>query len=157
MSKRAKRHLRSEYTTGNRAFPKSLVFLTEVPFVAVVERDAGGKVERTVEVKPATLRELQREQVELADALDKLATSEQEVSELAKEVGDLTRQLAEKQDEVDRLNANLEIINKNVERWAEERPGERSPKSHFNRLQEAGVTPGRPGVSGGIPSLGKRK
>lgn len=157
MSLKAKRHLRSEYTKGKRDFPKSLVFLAKVPFVAVVERNAGGKVERTVEVKPATLKELQRAQAEASDVLEKLAASEQEVSGLIKEIRDLKQQLAKKQDEVERMQLNLEIINKNFEQRAEERPAERSPKSYFNHLQEVGVRPGLPGVSGGIPSLGKRK
>lgn len=157
MSSRAKRYLRFEYTKGKRDFPKSLVFLAYVPFVAVVERNVSGKVERTVEVKPAALRELQRAQAEASDVLKKLAASEQEVSDLTKEVCDLKQQLAKKQDEVERMELNLEIINKNLVQQAEEQPVERSPKSYFNKLQEVGVRPGLPGVSGGLPSLGKRK
>jgi hypothetical protein len=157
MSLKTKRHLRSEYTKGKRDFPKSLVFLAEVPFVAVVELNAGGKVERTVEMKPATLKELQRAKAEASAVLEKLAASEQEVSDLIKEVRDLKQQLAMKQDEVERMELNLEIINKNFEQRAEEQPAERSPKSYYNKLHEVGIRPGLPGVSGGIPSLGKRK
>ncbi|MBY8925626.1 hypothetical protein K7430_12670 [Stenotrophomonas maltophilia] len=157
MSVKAKRHLRSEYSKGKRDLPKPLAFLSDVPFVAVMERNAGGKVERTVEVKPATLKVLRRAQTEASDALERLAAFKEEVSDLAKEVRDLKQQLVEKQNEVERMELNLEIINKNFEQRAEEQPAERSPKSYFNRLQEAGIRPGLPGVSGGIPSLGKRK
>jgi len=154
MSLKAKRYLKSEYTKGKRDFPKSLVFLADVPFVVVVERNAGGKVERTVEVKPATLKELRRAQAEVSDALERLATSEEEVSNLVKEVCDLKQQLAKKQDEVEGMELNLEIINKNFEQRTEERPADRSSKSYFNRLQETGVRLGLPCVSGRSLRLG---
>ncbi|MDP5136693.1 hypothetical protein ORJ04_12115 [Rheinheimera baltica] len=57
-SKAIKRFLKKEYSPKKMLLPKSLEFLSDINFHAIVEDESSGRVIRTVEIKPATLKRL---------------------------------------------------------------------------------------------------
>ena len=156
MGLKASRHLRSEYTKDKRRYPRSLTFLVDLPFVAVLEVTSGSKVQRTIEVKPAVLEELHQARTAGSTAQQALDASRKLVSDLSGEIQALRNELADKQREIEQMQRNIDTINKNFERRDEVRPNERSAPSYLNQFDQRGVRPGLPGLSGGLPSLVKR-
>lgn len=60
-SKSVKRFLKREYGPRKIPLPKSLEFLSSVNFHAVVEDESSGRIIRTVEIKPTTLKRLSQD------------------------------------------------------------------------------------------------
>lgn len=57
-SNKIKRFLKKDYGPRKMPLPKSLEFLSSVNFYAITEDDSSGRITRTVEIKPATLKRL---------------------------------------------------------------------------------------------------
>jgi hypothetical protein len=157
MSSKTKRHLRSDFAKGNRELPKALSFLAGVSYIAVVERITGEKVERTVELKPSLLKKLLSTQAAAQRAVEEIVTSKFTIEELRTEIRGLKEEIATSLAYSQQLEHNNAVLLESLNRTPDDKSSERSPKSHFNRIQESGVRPGLPAISGGLPSLGKRK
>jgi len=57
-SNKIKRFLKKDYGPRKMPLPKSLEFLSPVNFYAITEDESSGRITRTVEIKPATLKRL---------------------------------------------------------------------------------------------------
>ena len=129
--------------------------------MAVIEHVAKDRTKYSVELKPSILKSLLDTQ-KLVEFLQQEMTSasrhhQSQMADATIEIGGLKLDLSEAESYSERLEANNAILMRKLAQTPDERPTERSEKSHMNRVQEKGLRPGVRGISGGLPSLGKRK
>ena len=161
MQPKSKRYLRTEYAKGTRALPRSLSFLEGSSYLAVIEQVANERTTFSVEVKPTTLKALLEAQKQLVSLQLECASAKQshqaQMVDATAEISGLKLDLDEAESLIAQLRKNNAILLKRLDETPDDRPTERSGKSHMNRVQEKGLRPGIRGISGGLPSLGKRK
>ena len=150
MAKKLKRFLRADFVQGGIPLPRTLEFLRNIRFHALVEDSSGKQIKRTIELLPRVVKAL----VEGLQDYENVIKSN---NDLAARNRLLDMELAKAMQE----NKELELANGVLmERLAvvpDVKPREKSPRNYFNVAEDAGFQPNGLALQGGLPSHGKKK
>jgi hypothetical protein len=154
----SKRHLRQDVLDGNVKLPRSLSYLRDGDFDAVVNRITDGESAWWVELKPATLKKLFVHRTQRYSAESREEALRAELDEKHKA---LTRSEAELRQALEQcrvLQHNLDTLLPRLEaRGDDPRPQRTHGKTFFERAEEGTLRPHQQAMNGGLPGLGKRR
>jgi len=158
VARKNKRVPRSDFETGARELPKSLSFLNGERYVSVIEVTETGVLNRTVELKPTTLKKLIQAKSKVSQLEVLLAKAAAENCRLQHDLDRANAALRDAELRESKIRSVADVLKQKVDAMPEVLPTERSPKSHHDRINEVGGMRGYVrGANGGAPGLGKRR
>lgn len=150
MAKKLKRFLRADFVRGGRPLPRTLEFLRNIKFHALVEDSSGERIKRTVELLPRDVKVL-------AEGWHGYENAVKKNNELAAENRSLDRELSEARRLIGKLEFNNSVLMVRLAEKPDMRSKEKSQRNYFNVAEDAGFQPNGLALQGGLPSLGKKK
>ncbi|HDS1037518.1 TPA: hypothetical protein QDZ42_000589 [Stenotrophomonas maltophilia] len=158
MARKNKRVPRSDFQAGVRELPRNLKFLSGERYVSVIEVTEDGVVDRTVELKPSTMKGLIQTRNKFKDLEVQLDKASSEIVRLQNELAHEKAKLKNAELRESNLRKVADVLKQKVDEMPDVPPPERSPKSHHDRINEVGGMRGYVrGANGGAPGLGKRR